>query len=137
MTFSLILINLIFISQNLIIKPCTSPNFSNSHYQTFFCIYTSSYETKIFNVSKVVIMQLVEYKLQDYYQINVFPISGYRMTLQRKATNKESRQVVREQAGSIQPGMIFKTLISAFFVIYYDGQFFNNNGYNASALQWQ
>ena len=39
--------------------------------------------------------------------------------LQKKTTNEESRQAVREQVDWTQPGLILRTSTSTFFIIYY------------------
>ena len=67
-TFSLIFINLILISQNFIIKPRHLSDSLNLHQRIFPHIYTSFSRTEVLYVIRaVVIKQLLEYKLWDYF----------------------------------------------------------------------
>ena len=51
------------------------------YYKTFFYIYISSSEIEFLCISGIVIKQLLEYKLLDYFQFINFPIAGYGMIL--------------------------------------------------------
>ena len=73
--------HLIFIRQNLIIKSHILSIFLNLNYRTVSHICINSFETKVLYISRVVIKQLLKYKLQDYFQINNFLIGGCRLIL--------------------------------------------------------
>ena len=71
--FNFILINLIFLAKILLLNLVTYQPPQTRTKKTFSCICTTYFETKALHVIKaIVIKQLFEYKLWDYFPINSF-----------------------------------------------------------------